>query len=892
MISDLPGGSGKQPHVLLFCQHTASAKVRSGVQRVVVELARELTHHARVDFVRWDDLDGQLRLMDRRDLRGLFGVEIPPNPACHRTAARFGDLFEDDSRPWLLFPEIPSHLPDGNEKFSRIVSQCREYRIRVAAIFYDLIPVREAAYAAGRPSHLKYMAELVRCDMIIPISKFAADDLISYYKDDAGLTAAELEHLRSIVRPIALGESRRGESWANASSRSSNGYDEAPHLMMVGTVEPRKQQTRLLRILNDGCDQFPILQRLEVDIFGSLHPDSSDALWAEAGRNPNIRFHHYVPEEMIEAAYARASFTAFPSLNEGYGLPIVESLRRGVPCLTADFGAMLEVAHGGGCVTIDVRDDGAILRGLVELASDAALRRRLREQIESRPRRSWIDYAADIAALLAQANGSRDQDTEQFCAAVEIWMRQRGDDTSASLAGRTWHLVCLHQDATSESPPATDATGTIVRLMVKGDARSFSREALGVVARADLLILDGPMDRRGLAQAASRLGLTMPLPDALIDASAGARAVARCAVTLTRSRAHVLGAAFSEAMYQTACQRAPVAEGAMDELAIVISTYNRGPFVEMNIDWLLRQIDEHSLPVRCVVVDNTSTDDTAQRLARFFSHPKFRYECNSANTGMLGNLRVCSTKVIARYLWVTGDDDFVAPGAIARTLAVIRQHPGVPLILHNFGVYHRERITPGDNPSMFFTELQPLASSASTSGTFRVNQIAGEHDNLFTAVYPIVFRSDLLAACFNYPFDGVPFGDLVECVPTTKFILETLPCTTAHWFKEIGIVGNAHNSWSGHRPRWHLVLMPEVMRLARRAGVDAEKLWSWGCVHEGLFNEAVSIAIARNMSAHLADPEDFESASYFFRKDIVPPPNLRLGLRSDRWISSSEVGAR
>lgn len=891
MIRDLSGRIGKPPHVLLFCQHTASAKVRSGVQRVVIELARELTRHARVDFVKWDDLDGQLRLMDRRDLRGLLGVETSPNPACHRTAARFGDLFEGDSRPWLLFPEIPSHLPDGNEKFSRIVSQCREYGIRVAAIFYDLIPVREVAYAAGRPSHLKYMAELVRCDMIIPISKFAADDLISYYKDDAGLTAAELEHLRSVVRPITLGESRRGEPWANASSRSSNGHDEAPHLMMVGTVEPRKQQTRLLRILNEGCDQFPVLRRLQVDIFGSLHPDSSDALWAEAGRNPNIRFHHYAPEEVIETAYERASFTAFPSLNEGYGLPIVESLRRGVPCLTADFGAMLEVAHGGGCVTVDVRDDGAILRGLVELASDAALRRRLREQIESRPRRSWIDYAADIAALLTQANGSSDQDNEQFCAVVERWMRQRRDDTSASLAGRTWRLVCLHEDATGGSPSAPDATGTIVKLITKGDAHSLSREALGVVASADLLILDGPMDKQGLAQAANRLGLTVPLPDALIDANAGASAIARRAVAVARGRAHALGAAFSEAMYQTACRRAPVVEGTMDELAIVISTYNRGPFVEMNVDWLLRQIDERSLPVRCVVVDNTSTDDTAQRLARFFSHPKFRYECNSANTGMLGNLRVCSAKVIARYVWVTGDDDFVAPGAIARTLAVIRQHPGVPLILHNFGVYHRERITPGDNPSMFFSELQPLASSASASGTFSVNQIAGEHDNLFTAVYPIVFRSDLLAACFNYPFDGVPFGDLVECVPTTKFILETLPYTTAHWFKEIGIVGNAHNSWSGHRPRWHLVLMPEVMRLARRAGVDTEKLWAWGRVHEGLFNEAVGIAITRNMTAHLADPEDFVSASYFFRKGMTPPPNLRLGLRSDRWTPSSEVGA-
>lgn len=892
-MRDLSDGNGRVPRVLMFAQHTASADVRSGVQRVVVELARELSQQTRVDFVKWDELDGQLRLMDRRDLRKLFGADIAPHPSCHQTATRFGDLFDGDSRPWLIFPEIPAHLPDGNEKFARIVSQCREYGIRVAAIFYDLIPVREPGYAAGMSSHLKYMAELVRCDMIIPISRFAADDLLAYYENDVGLSGVALEHLRQKVCPVALGESRRNELWANPRGQAATLTEAAARLVMVGTVEPRKQQTRLLRVLNDNRASHPKLQQLQVDIFGSLHPDSSNALWVEVARNSNIRYHHYAEEDKIEAAYAGASFTAFPSMHEGYGLPIVESLRRGVPCLTANFGAMLEVARGGGCVTVDVQDDVALLQALVELASDSDLRRRLREEIQFRPRRSWVDYTADILTLIADSTSVRGGDAERFSLAVATWL-QHGADCRINLgAGQPWSLRSW--DGTASAIPSSHAppeTGLVVRLATSIRPETLSRETLDVIAAADLVIVNGLTDRYALVEAAKRLELPTPLPDEVFCVEIGSGAIAGRVLGLAQERAHAIESAFSESLYQSACRRAPIAEGAMAELAVIISTYNRGPFVEMNVDWLLREIDKHSLPVECIVVDNTSTDDTATRLARFVAHPKFKYECNSANTGMLGNLRVCSAQVVARYVWVTGDDDFIAPGAIARTLAAIRKHPGVPLIVHNFGVYHRERITAGDNPEMFFAELQPLASNASPSGTFRVNEITGEHDNLFTAIYPIVFRSDLLASCFNYAFDGVPFGDLIECVPTTKFILETLPYAKAEWLREIGIVGNAHNSWSGHRPRWHLVLMPEVMRLARRAGVEPEKLWAWSQVHESLFNESVDIAAARNFRAHLTPPDDFESASYFFRRTITAPSKLQCGPPTDHWNPESKVGIR
>ncbi len=51
-----------------------------------------------------------------------------------------------------------------------------------------------------------------------------------------------------------------------------------------------------------------------------------------------------VSEEELEQAYRTAAFNVFPSLHEGYGLPVVESFSRGTPVVTSDFGSMRDIA--------------------------------------------------------------------------------------------------------------------------------------------------------------------------------------------------------------------------------------------------------------------------------------------------------------------------------------------------------------------------------------------------------------------------------------------------------------------------------------------------------------------------------------------------------------------
>jgi hypothetical protein len=100
------------------------------------------------------------------------------------------------------------------------------------------------------------------------------------------------------------------------------------------------------------------------------------------------------------------------------------------------------------------------------------------------------------------------------------------------------------------------------------------------------------------------------------------------------------------------------------------------------------------------------------------------------------------------------------------------------------------------------------------------------------------------------------------------------------WFAEIGIVGNAHNSWSAHRPRWHLVLMPQVLQLARDAGVDPDRAWEWLRSHAALFEDSVDMCTSKEVAAHLDVPHDLTFAEWCFRQKFELDDGLRLAVPS------------
>jgi len=143
-------------------------------------------------------------------------------------------------------------------------------------------------------------------------------------------------------------------------------------ILAVGTIEPRKNYPRLLaayRAMRARTDAPPLVIAGRA---GWAYGDTLDRIRSE----PGVRYLGHVDEATLAALYENAAVLAFPSLYEGFGLPLLEAMARGVPAVAGAVGAMPELA-GDAAVLVDPENVDAIASGLETLLSDSALRKRL-----------------------------------------------------------------------------------------------------------------------------------------------------------------------------------------------------------------------------------------------------------------------------------------------------------------------------------------------------------------------------------------------------------------------------------------------------------------------------------------------------------------------------------
>ncbi len=798
-----------RPTVLLRVDDVLDTRSRSGIHRVIVELARSLPRHATTHFVRWDDVEGHLRPIDRTEFDVLFGVgQWPrcagPNPGARRTAYRFDELVDCSGDTWLVNPDVPMHTPEALARLSRASTQCREYGARIASIFYDLIPATNPEYAIHKAGYLAYLTEIVRADLLLPISQYSADRLKAFLEANSPSAAMIPMH------PVPLAE-------ISALARAPSAPAQAEGMIvLLGTVEPRKRQVQVLQAYAAARQVSPALAGFEVYVVGSLHPSVANEFRELVRRTPNVHYLDYLADAAIQRLLARAAFTVFASDDEGFGLPIAESLAAGVPCLCANFGAMAEVGTGGGCYSVDVRDPAALRAALIELAENPRRLDHLRTEIGSRRFRRWEDYA------------------RSFVEALELLPSESGPD------------VCL------------------VEL---GERDTIAGGDVAQAARADVVLCSSSSVMDAVIEAAEHASSPM-LPSRWHMATE--RAAARqSALQLSAYRGRLQRIADAEKR-SLATWRAfdrQIAGSSKPLLRIVVTTYNRREFVQENVRWLTK-ITKGRPGVELMVVDNASTDGTAEALRAEFGE-KLNLLVNPANVGMLGNIRVCSQQFGAPYVWVIGDDDFIVAERLDSIIASLRAHAGVPIAAINFAVYHRERLGPTDRAESLIAEQVPLAPDPAPSGVVPLTVAASQHDNLFTAIYGVIWRHDVLSAAYDHPFRGQPFESLIESIPCTKTLLESFAACDVLWIHPVGIVGNAHNSWTRHRPRWHGRLMADALALASDAGVDRQRLAGWARLQAELYEEAVTIARRDGLSLNMSNPEDFSLSWPIFRRRIT-----------------------
>ena len=179
-------------------------------------------------------------------------------------------------------------------------------------------------------------------------------------------------------------------------------------ILYVGTIEPRKNLTRLLHAFAGMRRSGHLTHQLV--LAGSQGwgfkevIESIDAL----GLNDSVRLLGYVPFSDLPALYNLSEFFVFPSIYEGFGLPVVEAMAAGTPVICSRESSLNEV--GGEAVEfIDPRKVESIEQALVRLATDEELRRDLSGRGLARARCfSWQNAAqGTLAVYRSVLNGTR-----------------------------------------------------------------------------------------------------------------------------------------------------------------------------------------------------------------------------------------------------------------------------------------------------------------------------------------------------------------------------------------------------------------------------------------------------------------------------------------------------
>jgi glycosyltransferase involved in cell wall biosynthesis len=180
-------------------------------------------------------------------------------------------------------------------------------------------------------------------------------------------------------------------------------------ILAVGTVEPRKNYPRLLAAFRQlrgrqGALPFIINGRPGVPqlvIAGRPGWAIGDTL-QRIGAEPGVRYLGHVDEPTLSALYESASVLAFPSLYEGFGLPMLEAMSRGLPAVVGAAGALPELALGS-AITVEPEDVDGIAAALEQLLADAELRQKLGDEGKRRAAGfTWDKAAQQTLAVLRQ----------------------------------------------------------------------------------------------------------------------------------------------------------------------------------------------------------------------------------------------------------------------------------------------------------------------------------------------------------------------------------------------------------------------------------------------------------------------------------------------------------
>ncbi len=235
---------------------------------------------------------------------------------------------------------------------------------------HDLIYLRfPEAHTGLRSLGMRVLvpAAVRRSHRVIADSQSTSRDLIDLLKTQPG---------RIDVAPLGYGAPRRKPPAGEASLRRELDLGDRRLLLTLSAKRPHKNLLALIgAIARIPAERRPLLI---LPGYRTWHESELLERAMALGVRDDVRFPSWVSEEELEGLWAIADAFVYPSLYEGFGLPVLEAMARGVPVACADASSLPEVA-GNAALLFDPRSEAEIARAIERLLADTELRVRLQE---------------------------------------------------------------------------------------------------------------------------------------------------------------------------------------------------------------------------------------------------------------------------------------------------------------------------------------------------------------------------------------------------------------------------------------------------------------------------------------------------------------------------------
>ena len=383
-----------KPILLMDVSFATIDLANAGISRTTRKLARYLQEKMKTVFIIWDEPNNKFVLPNKQEIDVLCKYNGPIAKEITLYSSRTErisldeilDLFKNRK---MIYFMVGTGI---EERLNTYMQYLDENNIMTAAIFHDAIPITHPELTSEEISknHIGYVKALSKFDYIFPTAEHNANDLKMLWKE-YGLEDTKVE-----VAPLAV-----EVDGIRRNIEKVNKFPEGKKkILFVSTLEPRKNHKRFLEALDILFVDYPDIQKqIEINIVGKAFEGDMtiyEKVKEYAESHECINYLGVVDEEHLQNLMEESTFTVYPSLIEGFGMPIFESLWYGKPCLCNINGSIGELAKDGGCAVVDVMNPKEMAASLYRLLTDENYYVKLQNESTERNITTWKEYSDNI----------------------------------------------------------------------------------------------------------------------------------------------------------------------------------------------------------------------------------------------------------------------------------------------------------------------------------------------------------------------------------------------------------------------------------------------------------------------------------------------------------------